>query len=119
MDILDTIAQILAQAGFGEICKGFMPSAPAACIALFQRESPPLQHSFGGFADEVYSLQARIRDATAAQAFETANTLVRTLEGTRAGDLCIQRASVIVSVDRDPANPAVQEYTINFIIRRY
>jgi hypothetical protein len=115
MNILDKISGILR---IPNIALGSMPDAPDNLIALFEYSGKPPDQSFGG-TDFNESVQVRSRADTAGTAYSQAETVANKLNRYHDSEVSILQSTPILDIGHDSANPQRQEYTVNFLIRRY
>ena len=74
MNILDKLATI---PGLEDAHIGMQPAEPDGCITLFEYPGSSPKHHFGG-VDIIHSVQARMRDITAAAAYAQALAVTAT-----------------------------------------
>jgi len=121
-NLLDLAATVLALktidgAKLPAIKKGFLPPTPDACIGLFEYAAAPPEHSFGG-TDIIQGLQVRSRALDAATAHQNAQACAKALNRYQDNEISILQSTAVLDIGRDNANPARQEYTVNFTVRR-
>ncbi|MFT3951180.1 MAG: minor capsid protein [Oscillospiraceae bacterium] len=113
MNILEKIKSVL---GDDSVKLGFQPDAPDAVTTLYEYSGQPPDHSFGA-TDEVYGVQVRARAASAAEAFELAQTALGVLNRYHDAEISVLQSTPVLDIGRD--SKLRQEYTVNFTVRRY
>jgi hypothetical protein len=116
-NILDVVSGVLSGLNLSELKKGFMPPDPDTCIGLFEYPASPPEHSFGG-TNFVHGVQVRIRSLDAGAAYANAEVIAETLNHYQDKQISIQQSTAVLDIGRDNSNPARQEYTVNFTVRR-
>lgn len=117
-NILDLVEALLAgKAKLPPVKKGFMPPEPDTCVGLFEYSGEPPNHSFGG-TDIMHGLQVRSRALDANAAYLNAMACVKVLNRYQDDEISILQSTAVLDIGRDSANPARQEYTVNFTVRR-
>jgi len=117
-NILDLVEALLAgKAKLPPAKKGFMPPEPDTCVGLFEYSGEPPNHSFGG-TDIIHSLQIRSRALDASTAYLNAMACVAALNRYQSSKISILQSTAVLDIGRDNTNPARQEYTVNFTVRR-
>lgn len=113
-NVLDKIAIVLNRT---DIKKGFMPDKPDNIIGLFEYSGSPPVQTFGR-TDPVYNVQARIRATDSVTAYAMAESVISALNHYADSEITILQSTAILDIGCDGSNPARQEYTVNFIVRR-
>ncbi|MCL2531585.1 MAG: hypothetical protein FWE40_05460 [Oscillospiraceae bacterium] len=113
MNILDIVMPLLPV----PVIKGHMPALPDDCVGIVEYNPPPPDHYFDG-TRFLHNVQVRSRSLTAATAYEAAEACAKALNRHEDMQVSILQTSAVLDIGRDGANPARQEYTVNFTVRR-